>query len=78
MSSIYIVAEKSNIENLLEENLLVCPEDKQELLYIKKQDVLYNPRLKQKYLIEDGIPILLIAEAVVVSEGEHKELMAQK
>ncbi|MCW2654369.1 MAG: uncharacterized protein QOE41_3097 [Mycobacterium sp.] len=55
-------------------SILVCPADRGPLLYV--DDVLYNPRLRRAYRIEDGIPVLLIDEAVDVSEEEHKRLLA--
>jgi uncharacterized protein len=56
-------------------SILVCPADRGPLLYIDK--VLYNPRLRRAYRIDDGIPVLLIDEAVEVSDDEHERLMAQ-
>lgn len=55
-------------------SILVCPADRGPLLYV--DDVLYNPRLRRAYRIEDGIPVLLIDEAVGVSEEEHQRLLA--
>jgi uncharacterized protein YbaR (Trm112 family) len=55
-------------------SILVCPADRGPLLYV--DDVLYNPRLRRAYRIEDGIPVLLIDEAVDVSEEEHQRLIA--
>ncbi|MGE2834655.1 Trm112 family protein [Mycobacterium sp. SMC-4] len=59
-------------ENLLA--ILVCPEDRGSLLYV--DDCLYNPRLHRKYRIEDGIPVLLVDEAVAVDDDEHRRLVA--
>ena len=56
-------------------SILVCPADRGPLLYT--QNVLYNPRLRRAYRIDDGIPVLLIDEAVDVSDEEHERLMAQ-
>lgn len=42
--------------------ILVCPEDKGPLLYFPKEGVLYNPRLKRKYRVVNGVPELLVAE----------------
>ncbi len=55
-------------------SILVCPEDRGPLLLI--DDQLYNPRLRRKYRIDDGIPVLLIDEAVAVDEEEHRRLLA--
>ena len=38
-------------------SILVCPADRGPLLSIG--DVLYNPRLRKAYRIEDGIPVLV-------------------
>jgi uncharacterized protein len=57
-------------------SILVCPADRGPLLYIR-DEVLYNPRLRRAYRIDDGIPVLLIDEAVDVSDEEHGRLIAQ-
>ncbi|PQD97489.1 hypothetical protein MPNTM1_03676 [Mycolicibacterium parafortuitum] len=54
--------------------ILVCPQDRGPLLAV--DDCLYNPRLKRKYRIDDGIPVLLIDEAVSVDDDEHRRLVA--
>ena len=56
-------------------DILVCPIDKRGLLYFADQGVLYNPRLRWLYRIEDGIPLMLASQAVPVSEEEHERLM---
>lgn len=60
-------------------NILVCPIDRGPLLLVDRGDrgVLYNPRLRRAYRIEDGIPVLLVDEAVEVAEQEHVQLMAR-
>ncbi|MDZ4232685.1 MAG: Trm112 family protein [Dietzia sp.] len=55
-------------------SILVCPADRGPLLLV--DDVLYNPRLRQKYRIDDGIPVLLVDEAVSVEDDEHQRLIA--
>lgn len=55
-------------------SILVCPADRKPLLYV--DDVLYNPRLRRAYRIDDGIPVLLVDEAVDVSDDEHRRLMS--
>jgi uncharacterized protein YbaR (Trm112 family) len=57
--------------------ILACPEDKGPLLYFPGEDALYNPRLKRRYAIADDIPIMLIDEAVTVSDDEHARLLAK-
>jgi uncharacterized protein YbaR (Trm112 family) len=55
--------------------ILVCPADRGPLLLV--DEMLYNPRLRRAYRIEDGIPVLLIDEATEVSDDEHARLMAR-
>ena len=56
-------------------SILVCPQDRGPLL-LAGADWLYNPRLRRAYRIEDGIPVLLIDEAVAIDdEAEHHRLM---
>ena len=55
-------------------NILVCPAARGPLLMV--DGVLYNPRLHKAYRIEDGIPVLLVDEAVDVGADEHERLMA--
>ncbi|MGI8662922.1 MAG: Trm112 family protein [Acidimicrobiales bacterium] len=57
--------------------ILACPEDKGPLLYFESDDCLYNPRLRRRYSIRDGIPIMLIDEAETVADDEHDRLVAK-
>ena len=50
-------------------SILVCPEDRGPLLSIGDDELLYNPRLRRAYRIEDGIPVLLVDEAVPGPNG---------
>jgi uncharacterized protein YbaR (Trm112 family) len=68
------VTPKALDETLL--SLLACPQDKGPLLLIG-QEVLYNPRLRRAYPIEDGIPVLLIDEARDVTDAEHSDYLAR-
>ena len=53
-------------------SILVCPEDRGPLLLVG-DELLYNPRLRRAYRIEDGIPVLLVDEAVdVTDDAEHQ------
>jgi uncharacterized protein YbaR (Trm112 family) len=64
--------------NMIDETLLsilVCPSDRGPLLLVDQ--TLYNPRLRRAYRIEDGIPVLLVDEAVEVDDDEHARLIAQ-
>lgn len=54
--------------------ILVCPADRGALLLV--DDVLYNPRLRKAYRIDDGIPVLLVDEASDVTDDEHERLIA--
>jgi uncharacterized protein YbaR (Trm112 family) len=57
--------------------LLACPEDKGPLLYFPDEHTLYNPRLKRRYVITDGIPVMLIEQAVSVDDDEDRRLLAK-
>ncbi|MFZ4585552.1 MAG: Trm112 family protein [Acidimicrobiia bacterium] len=57
--------------------ILACPDDKGPLLYFADEDALYNPRLKRKYSVREGIPIMLIEEAETVSADEDARLLAK-
>ena len=51
--------------------ILACPEDKEELIYVAEDEVLYNPRLRKAYDIRNGIPVLLVSESRKVSDEIH-------
>ena len=57
--------------------ILACPEDKGPLLYFPDEETLYNPRLRRRYAIKDGIPDMLIEDAEKVNDEEHERLMAK-
>ena len=57
--------------------ILACPQDHGPLYYFEDEDTLYNPRLKRRYAIREGIPIMLIDEAETLEESEHDRLMAK-
>ncbi|PTR32442.1 uncharacterized protein YbaR (Trm112 family) [Rhodococcus sp. OK519] len=57
-------------------SILACPQDKGPLLLIG-DEVLYNPRLRRAYPIENGIPVLLIDEARDVTDAEHDDFVAR-
>ena len=59
-------------------SILVCPADRGSLVLVDsgEGELLYNPRLRRAYRIEDGIPVLLIDEARDVDDDEHARLMA--
>jgi uncharacterized protein len=58
-------------------DVLACPVDKGPLLWFADEDVLYNPRLHKSYAVVDGVPVLMVDEAVDVGESEHERLMAK-
>lgn len=58
--------------------ILACPIDKGTLLYFEDDDILYNPRTKTAYEVNDGIPVLLPDTGRVVDAKEDKRLMAKK
>ncbi|MGK2865970.1 MAG: Trm112 family protein [Mycobacterium sp.] len=56
-------------------DILVCPEDHGPLAHIPGE-YLYNARLRRAYPIVDGIPVLLVDEAVpVADDAEHQRLI---
>lgn len=57
--------------------ILACPEDKGPLYYFAADEFLYNPRLRRKYEVREGIPVMLIDEAVNVDDAEHDRLTAR-
>src|ERR1700716_2818776 len=60
-------------EALLE--ILVCPIDKGGLLYFADEALLYNPRLRRSYRIENDIPVMLAHRAAPVADDEHARLI---
>ena len=57
--------------------ILACPVDKDCLMYFADEGLLYNPRLRRAYRIEDGIPVMLAERAEPVPEPEHERLMTR-
>lgn len=55
--------------------ILVCPEDKGGLYYLVDEDALYNPRLQRRYVVREGIPVMLTEEAESVGDLEHTRIM---
>jgi uncharacterized protein YbaR (Trm112 family) len=56
--------------------ILVCPQDREPLLLVGDDELLYNPRLRRAYRIEDGVPVLLVDEAVeVTDDAEHQRML---
>jgi len=46
-------------------------------MYFADEGLLYNPRLRRAYRIEDGIPVMLAERAESVSEPDHERLLAR-
>ncbi len=57
--------------------ILACPKDKGPLIYFADEGVLYNPRSRLRYRVDDGIPVMLADEAQVTDDAEHARLMAR-
>lgn len=55
--------------------ILACPIDKQGLLYIEDEAILYNPRLRRIYRMADDHLVMLAARAEPVPEEEHERLI---
>ncbi|MGV0874442.1 Trm112 family protein [Mycolicibacterium sp. XJ879] len=62
-------------ERLLD--ILVCPQDRGSLLLVG-DEFLYNPRLRRAYRIDDGIPVLLIDEAVAIDDDAGHQRMLDR
>lgn len=62
--------------------VLACPVDKGPLYHLTgdaqgEGEALYNPRLRKKYVVQQGIPVMLPDEAVVVPDDEAAALDAR-
>jgi uncharacterized protein YbaR (Trm112 family) len=57
--------------------VLACPADKGPLYYLGDQTGLYNPRLRRRYEVRDGIPVMLVDEAETLDQGAHDQMMAR-
>ena len=57
--------------------ILACPADKGPLLYFDDEQLLYNPRLRLRYRVEDQIPVMLTEEASAADDSEHARLVAK-
>lgn len=57
--------------------VLACPQDKGPLYYLGDDNGLYNPRLKCKYLVREGIPVMLVDEAQPVAAADVERLDAK-
>jgi len=57
--------------------VLACPVDKGPLYYLGDDGGLYNPRLRRRYVVNNGIPVMLPDEAVEVPAAEAEALDAR-
>lgn len=57
--------------------VLACPVDKGPLYYLGDDGGLYNPRLRRRYEVRDGIPVMLPDEAIEVPADEAEALDAR-
>ncbi|MFJ8712253.1 Trm112 family protein [Streptomyces violaceus] len=59
--------------------ILACPLDKGPLHLLpeeaEQEEALYNPRLRRRYPILDGIPQLLPSSGEQMPDDEHEELL---
>jgi uncharacterized protein YbaR (Trm112 family) len=58
-------------------DILACPIDKKGLLYFEDEAILYNPRLRRIYRIDDSYLMLLADRAEPASESEHERLLSR-
>ena len=56
-------------------DILVCPRSKQPLLYFDADGFLFSPTSRLKYRIDQGVPVLLVDEAVELSQAEADQLV---
>ncbi|MFJ8080975.1 Trm112 family protein [Streptomyces sp. NPDC096205] len=54
--------------------ILACPLDKGPL-HLLADDALYNPRLRRRYPIVDGIPQLLPSSGEQLGDDEHEDFL---
>jgi uncharacterized protein YbaR (Trm112 family) len=57
--------------------VLACPVDKGPLYYLGDDEGLYNPRLRRRYVVRDGIPVMLPDEALEVDDDAAAALDAR-
>ena len=61
--------------DLLNLELLCCPETKSSLVFVKDALISVNPESRRKYFVKNGIPVFLIEESVKLSKQEWDEVM---
>lgn len=55
--------------------ILACPLDKGPLTLLQPEDALYNPRLRRRYPIVDGVPQLLPSSGEQVADEDHRRFL---
>jgi arabinofuranan 3-O-arabinosyltransferase len=78
VARIFQPAGRPDASEALEEALLgilACPVDKGSLIYFADQMMLYNPRLRRRYEITNGVPVMLAQRSATVGEDDHASLM---
>ncbi|HZX36909.1 MAG TPA: Trm112 family protein [Streptomyces sp.] len=55
--------------------IIACPIDKGRLALLLPEEFLYNPRLRRRYPIIDGIPQLLPSSGARVPDEEHERIL---
>ncbi|MFI6942910.1 Trm112 family protein [Streptomyces sp. NPDC050418] len=55
--------------------ILACPLDKGPLHLLTAEEALYNPRLRLRYPVLEGIPQLLPSSGEQVADEEHADLV---
>jgi uncharacterized protein YbaR (Trm112 family) len=58
-------------------DVLVCPKSKEPLLYFEHESFLLCPVSRLKYRIDNGVPVLLVDEAVEVAPADLDRLLKQ-
>ena len=58
-------------------DLLVCPQARTALKFVGGRLVSTDPATRRAYRVDDGIPVMLIEESTVLSEGEWRQVMDQ-
>ena len=57
--------------------VLACPVDKGPLYYLGDDSGLYNPRLRRRYVVREGIPVMLPDESEQVADADAAALDAR-
>ena len=57
--------------------VLACPVDHGQLHVFDDENCIYNPRLRRRYSIRDGIAVMLVDESEIVTDAEHDRLTAR-